>query len=96
MPKIYNQYHDELVELIYAIPLQVDGWKRFGERLNQILGSSLVHLLAMDFQRQALSYSYGVSIFPDDIAVNTEVHYLHYPVEDDPRWISFLNPERQG
>lgn len=90
-----NNY-DELVELIYQIPVKQDGWKRFGDRLNQVLGSSLVHLLAMDFQRQALSYSYGVSIFPDDMLASTEVNYLHYPVDDDPRWSGFLDSQRKG
>ncbi|WP_335951440.1 helix-turn-helix transcriptional regulator [Acinetobacter beijerinckii] len=95
-----NAYHekhiDELIELIYQIPLSPNGWEKFGNRLNQILGSSLVHLLAMDFQRQALSYSYAVSIMPEALIASTEVHYLHYPVDADPRWTSFLNPERKG
>ena len=94
--KKYNVYYDELIELIYQIPLNPDGWKNFGNRLNQILDSSLVHLLAMDFRQQALSYSYAVSVMPDALIASTEVNYLHYPVDADPRWSSFLNPERKG
>lgn len=92
----FNQYYDELIELIYQIPIKPDGWKIFGNRLNQILGSSLTHLLAMDFQREALSFSDAVSIVPDTLIASTEVNYLHYPVDADPRWTSFLAPERKG
>ncbi len=92
----YNKHYDRLVELIYQIPLSPNGWKNFGDALNQILDSSLVHLLAMDFKRQAFSYSYAVSIMPEALIASTEVHYLHYPVEADPRWTSFLAPERKG
>ncbi|MDH0031169.1 MULTISPECIES: helix-turn-helix transcriptional regulator [unclassified Acinetobacter] len=92
----YSQHYNRLVELIYQIPLSLNGWKNFGDHLNQILDSSLVHLLAMDFKRQALSYSYAVSIMPEALIASTEVHYLHYPVEADPRWTSFLAPERKG
>ena len=92
----YSQHYNRLVELIYQIPLSPNGWKNFGDHLNQILDSSLVHLLAMDFKRQALSYSYAVSIMPEALIASTEVHYLHYPVEADPRWTSFLAPERKG
>lgn len=92
----YNMYYDELVELIYKIPLGTQGWNKFATRLNQVLNLSLVHILALDFQKQAFSFSHSVGVITEEEIASTEVKYLHYSVEDDPRWGEFLRPERQG
>ncbi|CAM4230225.1 hypothetical protein F901_02343 [Acinetobacter dispersus] len=92
----YDLNYDELVDLIYKIPLGKDGWNQFAARLNQILGLSLVHILALDFQKQAFSFSHSVGVITEEEIASTEVKYLHYSVEDDPRWREFLRPERQG
>jgi len=92
----YDIYYDELVELIYKIPLGTEGWNQFAARLNQIMNLSLVHILALDFQKQAFSFSHSVGVISEEEIASTEVKYLHYPAEDDPRWGEFLRPERQG
>ncbi|MDM1019565.1 helix-turn-helix transcriptional regulator [Acinetobacter sp. VNK23] len=92
----YNMYYDELVELIYKIPLGTQGWNKFATRLNQVLNLSLVHILALDFQKQAFSFSHSVGVITEEEIASTEVKYLHYSVKDDPRWGEFLRPERQG
>ncbi|UUM29099.1 helix-turn-helix transcriptional regulator [Acinetobacter colistiniresistens] len=92
----YDMYYDELVELIYKIPLSTEGWNQFATRLNRVLGLSLVHILALDFQKQAFSFSYSVGVIKEEEIASTEVKYLHYSVADDPRWGEFLRPDRTG
>jgi DNA-binding CsgD family transcriptional regulator len=92
----YDLHYDELVELIYKIPLCTDGWSQFATRLNQVLNLSLVHILALDFQKQAFSFSHSVGVTSQEEIASTEVKYLHYSVEEDPRWGEFLRPNRQG
>lgn len=96
MRREYDQYYDELVQLIYDIPLKDQGWRNFSQRLNALLGASNMHLLAMDFRKQTISHSQAVGIVSEEQFSNAEVQYLHYPVEADPRWGDFLNPERKG
>ena len=96
MPKTYDEYYDELVELIYEIPVQQNGWKNFVRRLNQVLNATDVHVLAMDFQHQAYSFSEIYGTQPELERVAAEVTYLHYPSDADPRWQDFLNPKRKG
>lgn len=92
----FDMYYDELVELIYKIPLGTEGWNEFATRLNQVFGLSLVHILALDFQKQAFSFSHSVGVITEEEIASTEVKYLHYSVEDDPRWGEFLRPDRTG
>lgn len=73
-----------------------DGWKKFGSKLNTILDSTLIHILALDFKKQAFSFSYTVGVASQDELANIEVQYLRYPIEDDPRWPVFLDTKREG
>ncbi|WP_308464619.1 hypothetical protein [Acinetobacter bereziniae] len=81
-----DQYHDGLVDLIYKIPLNVDGWGVFCEKLAQVLDCSTVHILALDLEFQAYSFSRAINRFVNESdTAYAEVSYLHYPVNDDPR-----------
>ncbi len=88
--------YDELVELIYQIPLSQDNWFSFAKKLLTILQASYVHIQAIDFSQQVLSFSNGVGILPLDTYAKAELDYLRYPTEADPRWGKFLDPERRG
>lgn len=92
----YDMYYDELVELIYKIPLGQESWNSFAEKLNQILDASLVQIAAIDLKYQVMSYCVGKGTMPDDLLAVAQIKHLHYPVEADPRWPQILNPNRQG
>lgn len=92
----YDMYYDELVELIYKIPLGQESWNSFAEKLNQILDASLVQIAAIDLKYQVMSYCVGKGTMPDDLLAVAQIKHLHYPVEADPRWPQILNPQRQG
>ena len=92
----YNIYYDELVELIYKIPLGQESWNNFAERINQILDASLVQIAAIDLKYQVMSYCVGKGTMSDDLLAVAQVMHLHYPVQEDPRWPQILNPQRQG
>lgn len=91
-----NQYENELIELIYQIPLKSDGWGEFCNRMISVLHCSSVQVLAFDIQHQAYSFSRVINTVSESETAQAEVAYLHYPVEADPRWSDFLNPARQG
>lgn len=88
--------NDALIELIYNIPLEKYGWKNFSQQLNQLLNTSAVHIVGMDFHYQAFSYSQAISLLPDEETASIEVNYLHHFIQDDPRWNGFLNNRHQG
>ena len=94
--KLLDHYYDELCELIYHIPSDRDGWTHFAQRLIQIFDASYVHIQAIDFSHNVLSYSNGIGPLPLEIYAEAELNYLHYPTEADPRWGKFLDPERKG
>ena len=88
--------NDALVELIYNIPLEKYGWKSFSQQLNQLLNTSAVHIVGMDFHYQAFSYSQAISLLPNEETASIEVNYLQHFIQDDPRWTGFLNNRHQG
>ena len=94
MDVLENDYN-ELCELIYQIPLNKHGWFNFSKKLLKILNGSYVHIQAIDFSFNVLSFSNGVGLLPLE-AYAAELNYLRYPVDADPRWGKFLNPERWG
>ena len=94
--KLTTRDYDELVELIYQIPLSQDNWFSFAKKLLTILQASYIHIQAIDFSHQVLSFSNGVGILPLDAYAKAELEYLRYPIEADPRWGKFLDPERRG
>lgn len=94
--KLTTRDYDELVELIYQIPLSQDNWFSFAQKLLVRLQASYVHIQAIDFSRQVLSFSNGVGPLPLEAYAQAELDYLRYPVEADPRWGKFLDPTRQG
>src|SRR5690606_10448834 len=55
-----------------------------------------VHIQAVDFTYNVLSYSHGVGALTQEFYAQAELDYLHFPASADPRWPVFLNPERQG
>lgn len=91
-----EQQHDELVDLIYKIPLSTDGWYLFAQRLSAVLQVSYVQLQAIDFKQNVLSYSSGAGPLAIEQYAAAEVNYLHFPMEADPRWGTFLDPQRKG
>lgn len=94
--RLEDSYND-LVELIYRIPINDDGWGAFCEKLTQVMDCSTVHILAFDVEYQAYSFSRAVNKFATvSDAAHAEVAYLHYPMEADPRWEGVFNPERKG
>lgn len=94
--KLTKRDYDELVELIYQIPLSQDNWFSFAKKLLTILQASYVHIQAIDFSHQVLSFSNGVGILPLNAYARAELDYLRYPTEADPRWGKFLDPQRRG
>lgn len=91
-----DQYYDELVDLIYKIPLDADGWQPFLKRLNSILDSSSVHVLAIDLEKDAFSFSNCSGKLSDEQLTVSELKYLHYPVKEDIRMANFFHPSRKG
>lgn len=94
--ELLDNYYNELCDLIYNINLEKNGWFNFSKRLLDVLGVSYVHIQAIDFTYNVLSYSNGVGIFPLENYAAAELDYLRYPIEADPRWGKFLDPNRKG
>lgn len=92
----YDVHYHELCELIYKIPLEKNGWYKFSKKLINVLNVSYVHIQAIDFSYQVLSYSNGIGLLPLKTYAASELDYLRYPIEADPRWGKFLDPERKG
>lgn len=93
---LLENYYNKLCELIYQIPLNKDGWFNFSKKLLKILNVSYVHIQAIDFSYNVLSFSNGVGSLPLEAYASAELDYLRYPTEADPRWGKFLDPERKG
>ncbi|WP_151960811.1 helix-turn-helix transcriptional regulator [Acinetobacter bereziniae] len=91
-----EQYYDELVDLIYKIPLNADGWQPFLKKLNRVLGSSLVHILAIDLEKDAFSFSNCSGVLSDEMLTMSELEYLRYPIKEDLRLQQFFDSHRQG
>ncbi|HAV3582286.1 TPA: helix-turn-helix transcriptional regulator, partial [Acinetobacter baumannii] len=94
--ELLDNYYKELCELIYNITLEKSGWFNFSKRLLDVLDVSYVHIQAIDFNYNVLSYSNGVGVFPLENYAAAELNYLRYPIEADPRWGKFLDPNRKG
>lgn len=94
--ELLDNYYNELCDLIYNITLEKNGWFNFSKRLLDVLDVSYVHIQAIDFTYNVLSYSNGVGIFPLENYAAAELDYLRYPIEADPRWGKFLDPNRKG
>ncbi|MCZ3010203.1 LuxR C-terminal-related transcriptional regulator [Acinetobacter baumannii] len=94
--ELLDNYYNELCELIYNITLEKSGWFNFSKRLLDVLDVSYVHIQAIDFNYNVLSYSNGVGVFPLENYAAAELNYLRYPIEADPRWGKFLDPNRKG
>ncbi|WP_353141559.1 helix-turn-helix transcriptional regulator [Acinetobacter pragensis] len=95
MNSIFIDPH-ELIDLIYQIPSDPEAWEQFAKTLIKILDVSYVHIQAVDFTYNVLSYSHGVGALTQEFYAQAELDYLHFPASADPRWPVFLNPERQG
>ena len=93
---LLEKYYNDLCGLIYQIPLNKDGWFHFSKELLKILNVSYVHIQAIDFSYNVLSFSNGVGSLPLEAYASAELDYLRYPTEADPRWGKFLDPERKG
>lgn len=94
--ELLDNYYNELCDLIYNIPLEKNGWFNFSKRLLDVLDVSYVHIQAIDFTYNVLSFSNGVGVFPLENYAVAELDYLRYPIEADPRWGKFLDPDRKG
>lgn len=92
----FDDYYEELVELIYQIPSNGDHWEIFAKRIIEIFDISYTHIQAIDFLYNASSYSYGVGVLTQQEYAQAEMSYLHYPKDADPRWDVFLRPQRKG
>ena len=55
--ELLDNYYNELRELIYEITLDKNGWFNFSKRLLDVLDVSYVHIQAIDFSYNVLSYS---------------------------------------
>ena len=91
-----DHYFDQLHDLIYQIPSSKHGWETFAKQLLQVLNASYVHIQAIDFRYQVVSFSNGVGPLPLENYANAELAYLRLPIESDPRWGKFLETDRQG
>lgn len=91
-----NDYYDEIVDLIYQIPLSADGWQPFIRRINVILKASSVHVLGIDLEKDAFSFSNCSGLLSDERLTISEMQYLRYPIAEDPRMVAFLKNERLG
>lgn len=94
--ELLDNYYNELCDLIYSITLEKNGWFNFSKRLLDVLDVSYVHIQAIDFTYNVLSYSNGIGVFPLENYAAAELDYLRYPIEADPRWSKFLDPNRKG
>ena len=94
--KDYDKYYDELVDLIYQIPLNSNGWQPFVKRVNTILDSSSVHVLAVDLEKGVFSFSNCAGKLNEEELTLNELKYLHHPVNEDLRLVGVFDPNRKG
>lgn len=92
----FEEEYDDLVELIYQIPINKQAWQQFCRKLIRLFDINYIHIQALDFRYNVLSYSNGVGKRAPEEYAQAEVNYLHYPKDADPRWVDFLNPSRKG
>lgn len=88
-----DEKYEELVELIYAVIDQPDGWHDFCKALTQVMDVTLSQIIALDLNHQALSFSVIGGLKGAAERTSAELSYLHHPVGEDPRWPAVLNPE---
>lgn len=93
---LFDIYHDELCDLICKISIDKNGWLNFSKRLLKILDASYIHIQAIDFHYNTVSFSNGHGPYPKEYYASTELDYLRYPIDADPRWGKFLDPNRKG
>ncbi|GAC1369150.1 MAG: helix-turn-helix transcriptional regulator [Aquirhabdus sp.] len=91
-----DEKYEELVQLIYAVIDQPDGWYDFCKALTQVMDVTLSQIIALDLKHQALSFSVIGGLKDAAERTTAELSYLHHPVEEDPRWPVVLNPETVG
>lgn len=91
-----DQFYDELKDLIYQITFDPNCWDVFAQKLFELLNASYVHIHAIDFSLNVLSYSRGYGALPKEVYAIYELDYLHFSIEADPRWGKFLDKERVG
>lgn len=87
----YDEFYDELMDLIYKIPLDSNGWQPFVKRINAILGSSSIHILAIDLERDVYSFSNCSGMLSEEELTVSELQYLRHPLNEDPRLKGFLH-----
>ncbi len=96
MNALFEDQHEDLIDLIYQIPSEAGAWEQFSKKLLHLLNASYIHIQAIDFNYNVLSYSHGVGRLAPESYAQAELNYLHFPAEADPRWPVFLHPERRG
>lgn len=96
MSALFKDQLDGLIDLIYQMPSDSGAWERFSKKLLHLLDASYVHIQAIDFKYNVLSFSHGVGNLAQEFYAQAELNYLHFPAEADPRWPVFLHPDRQG
>lgn len=96
MGTVLQNQQDVLIDLIYQIPTDPNAWDKFAKILLDILDASYVHLQAIDFSYNVLSFSHGMGNLAREFYAQAELNYLRFPPEADPRWPVFLNPQRKG
>ncbi|WP_436905508.1 helix-turn-helix transcriptional regulator [Acinetobacter johnsonii] len=93
---IDNQILDDCLNLIEQITSDKQGWLNFYKKILKVLNASYVHVQAIDFNYQVVSYSNGIGPLNIENYISTELDYLRYPTEADPRWGKFLDQDRHG
>lgn len=88
-----DEKYEELVQLIYAVIDQPDGWHDFCKALTLVMDVTLSQIIALDLNHNALSFSVIGGLKDAAERTTAELSYLHNPVEQDPRWSALLNPE---
>lgn len=90
-----DYYYDELVDIIYKVPLSADGWQPFVKRVNTLLNASSIHVLAIDLKKDVFSFSNCSGSLSDDLLTVAELQYLRYPIGDDPRMVDFFSTDER-
>ena len=90
-----DYYYDELVDIIYKVPLSADGWQPFVKRVNTLLNASSIHVLAIDLEKDVFSFSNCSGSLSDDLLTVAELQYLRYPIGDDPRMVDFFSTDER-
>jgi len=75
-----NERFDRVIHLLYEAVANPSGWKTFFDLLGDALDAATIHLLALDKQHGALSYSDGFNL-----PVDGELGYIQKYGKIDPR-----------